>query len=551
VSPRPSPRRAAVALAALAALALLAAAPAGAAHFVEEGNGCYACHTLGANESDPDTDAINKVARTLMLMRAYNGGDTPARFGCTFCHNSPSTAAMRDALSDFGPRPSKHPVGFDFVRRVETNGEYLSALGSATPNELDCVDCHDPQLLAPDVGGAAAAAPAPGEAEAGTEVDSGIPYEPAPAVAAADPYVNHVPPDDPRRANNPLMLRGVAAARRYDGFCRGCHGAAAAPVKGRDARLRSHADAAAAPLRESDGTPLRTTDAGGDAQCTACHDTHSSGLVRLLNDGHEGDTAVVGSDCTKLCHYAGDAAGGYGASGHGAALSTYRYRGGQVSFGNGSHQVDMALRCTSCHLSLDTTDTSPARTAHVRRPAAGTIQERYRVRFNLNLPLQGYDSGSTTGNPLVGICYSCHAGSDPHRGKGDPPRTAGCQDCHDEHAEGVGANRFMIPQGARPLGTYSPTEEPAPPPRTVRYTVSRLDPAGGEPRTTGLDFYREDGAGICDSAACHPNYSPLEDHLTNRNHSGGKQDPGSDCGTCHPHQGDPGGAWRATSAEGR
>lgn len=513
----PATRRAA---AAAAALALLAAPPAArAVHFVDEGNGCYSCHTLGHTDADPATSMINKIARTLLLIRAYSGGTVPERLGCTYCHGNPANAAMRDALSAFGQKPSKHPVGLSFETGRESFGEYLSTVGSATPGELDCVDCHDPALLAPD--------------------------------AAEGSYVDHAPPDDPARAANPFMLRGVTAPGRYDGFCRSCHGAAAAPVKGRSVRLASHADAEAGPILEADGTPLRTTVAGGDRQCTACHDTHSSGLVRLFNDGREGDQAVVSADCTSLCHFAGDADGAYLTSGHGAAESTYRYRGGQVSYGNGSHVVGMKLRCTSCHVSLDTTDTSPERVAHVRRPAEGTPQERYRARFGLNLPLQSWDAGTALGNAQVGICYSCHSASQPHRGKAEGSPGAGCLDCHDEHAENAGDNRFMLPRASKPPGSYAPAKpEVAAAPVPLRYATPRLDPADGQPSGEDLDFVRDDGAGICDNAACHPAYAPMADHVSGRDHSGGRKSAGSDCGECHQHLGDPAGAWRATSHAG-
>jgi hypothetical protein len=98
----------------------------------------------------------------------------------------------------------------------------------------------------------------------------------------------------------------VTAAGQFDNHCRGCHGAAAPAVKGADVRVSSHGDGAATPLREKDGTNLRTTDAGGQSQCNACHDSHYSAKVRLFNDGKETAeaTKVVNStDCTSICHY--------------------------------------------------------------------------------------------------------------------------------------------------------------------------------------------------------------------------------------------------------
>lgn len=492
---------------------LLIVAPARAAHYTDEGSACYGCHTLDARQSDPDTSAINMVARTLPQLRASAGGRAPERFGCTFCHSNPGNQSMREALTHFGAKPSRHPVGFNFTSGADTANEYLSTIGSATPGELDCVDCHDADLLAPD--------------------------------AAEGSYVQHAAVDDPRRAENPLMLLGVAARGKYDGFCRRCHGSAAPPVKGKDVRLVSHADAATAPILERDGTPLRTTVAGGEAQCTACHDTHYSGKVKLLNDGHEGDVPIVSSDCTAVCHFVGDPEGNFAKSGHGAARSTYTYVAGKVNFGRAAELVAMEMTCTSCHQSIDTSDTSRGRVPHVDRRTEGSPQERYRAAYGLNLPLQMWDAGSSFGNPLVGICYSCHAASDVHKAK--EGQSAGCLDCHDEHAEGVGKNVFMIRAATPPAGGYVAAARPRAGGERVQYEVTRLDPEDGRPNDP-LDFFRgSDPNGICDVAECHPGYTSLEFFMDENLHTDSREDPGSDCGACHRHSGDPAGGWRATS----
>ena len=111
-----------LALATLVALGFLAAAPSTkAAHYVEEGDTCYACHTLYGVDAEPDTNFINGATRTLPTMKAANGGVVPARFGCTYCHNNPANATMKEALSHFGAKTSKHPVGYDFVNNTESN----------------------------------------------------------------------------------------------------------------------------------------------------------------------------------------------------------------------------------------------------------------------------------------------------------------------------------------------------------------------------------------------------------------------------------------------
>ena len=348
------------------------------------------------------------------------------RFGCTYCHSRVGNTAMKEALTHFGLKASKHPVGLNFVGDTETDNEYLSTVGSTTAGEVDCVDCHNPALVD----------------------DPGVPS-----------YVGHVAATAAtRNPNNPYMLRSVTVAGQYDNLCRGCHGASAPLFKTRDVRVSSHADAVA-PIVEDDGTNLVTTTAGGFVQCNACHDSHYSGKVKLFNDGKEAGEAakaIVSTDCTTVCHYSGDASGSHLTDGHGKAQSTYKYQGGVVDFTAGSNYVTMSYGCTGCHAIIDTSDTSPARKKHVEVPTSGTIQDVYKAKYNLTANLQAWDSGSVYGNPLVGVCFGCHSGYEQHVSR-TVGVIGGCQDCHDEHAEGVGVggNEFMIPQTAKKAGQYA------------------------------------------------------------------------------------------------
>ena len=80
----------------------------------------------------------------------------------------------------FTGKISQHPVGRTFTggsAYTDTQGEYLSSLASNTTDEMDCLDCHDQALIAPD-----------------------------------GRYMQHqVLP-----ANNPYMLKKVTAAGQYD-----------------------------------------------------------------------------------------------------------------------------------------------------------------------------------------------------------------------------------------------------------------------------------------------------------------------------------------------
>ena len=340
-----------------------------------------------------------------------------------------------------------------------------------TANELDCVDCHEVTLLAPRL----------------------------PAS-----YVGHAPAGAGARVANPYMLKSVAALGQYDVLCQSCHGSGASSnfkSTGVDIRLGvtvggtpRHGDGTggAQAIVEDDGTQLRTTAAGGGDQCRVCHDTHYSGKVKLFNDGHEThrvgasdvtDTAIVSSDCTTVCHYYGDANDGYLNRGHGMATSTYKYKGGVSDFTAGSDYVTMGMGCNSCHQILDTSDTSAGRKAHIERPTGGSIQQNYKARYNLSLSLQGTDLGSSFGNPVLGVCYFCHGAYIKHQGDA-ANTTSGCQDCHDEHAEGAGAgvNFFMIPQTSKPTGTYltAPAKTRSGS-EAVTYDSPRRNPATGAP----------------------------------------------------------------------
>ena len=488
------------------------------------GIGCSSCHTLNATEGDPQTSYISVTSRTLPELRSANGGVTPASLGCTYCHNRASaTTKMKGALAQFSGQRSQHPVGRTFTggsAYTDTQGEYLSSLGSNTPDEMDCLDCHDETLVAP--GG----------------------Y-----------YMAH---EDPP-ASNPYLLKLVTAAGQNDDLCRSCHGALTAgdwKSKGKDIRVTSHLDGRdpANALAESDGTLLLPSDPGKDGsadsltnQCAGCHAVHGAPNAKLFTSAFSNGTA-----CTA-CHLAGDRFDNYTRHGHGKttpdALSTYEY---------GGVRMDLAMPCTDCHVPLDvsTTNAAGTRKKHNERLAVDGNRETYKKNFNLSKNVNSTDPGTATGNPEWGICISCHALATykAHVSFEGAPR--GCQDCHDEHAEGSGttSNVFMIPETSKKRGYFRvPALTPAGT-ETVLYTAPRFEQDHVTVAAGPFDFYRADGNGSCDNTECHgatnsaTSPGPLSQLMgtssADTRHSGGYFAPGGDCATCHSHN-DPQGGWGA------
>jgi hypothetical protein len=525
-------------LALLSSLALSTARPVFAAerHYPYDGLGgpvdaegnCYNCHTLDKAEGVTNTSYIQGSARTMSAILSKNAGVAPDHLGCTFCHSSIASATMmKEVFSHFGTKVSSHPLGRRFDNGVNTDGEYFSTIDLNPANnayELDCVDCHDPALLAPDI-----------------------------AVGPDFPYVGHIAKTDALRVNNLKMLKGgVAAAGAYDDLCRLCHAA------GQMDPVASHADGSNLnPIVEDDATRLQTTPAvnpqNDKTQCAKCHDSHYSGKVRLFNDGHELDTPIDGDNCTAVCHFPGDANGNYNNHGHNKGTSTYKYRLGQVNFTTGS-AIALTMPCTGCHAGLATGNPG-TRAPHVRGPVGADNQAKYLTRFNLDKQtIPSDDGGSIYGNPLRGTCTYCHQTYEEHVVATAGASDVGCLDCHDEHGEGsgVGSNAFMIPEKSKANGVYNqaiPGYRLKAGLETVSFATPRYRPDGVS-NSPNIDFYK--GAadtGACDNAECHGKWgASLNDLMTaggSVNHTGSPRSGGIDCEGCHRHNGDSGGGWRA------
>jgi hypothetical protein len=152
-------------------------------------------------------------------------------------------------------------------------------------------------------------------------------------------------------------------------------------------------------------------------------------------------------------------------------------------------------------------------------------------------------TASSFGTSARSICAPCHQTKFPHNPAGP---SAGCLDCHDEHAEGVGT-----PGNARMIPRQLPNRRSG---ATELVTFAHAAPPAGH-----FDFFVGDsaaphvaGAGFCDNGVCHAGLrsaddtpaTPLGTLMTGGHHGGGNQPPLSDCRVCHLHEG-AGGSFRA------
>ena len=207
-----------------------------AAHYVEEGNGCYSCHSLNSQEGGA-RDELHRSGLARGNRRADEGLQRRDGPGEPWLHVLPlarrqhrhegSSHALRqqDGQAPGGVRlrrqggDGQRVPEHDRVRRPRTS---WTAWTATTRRLLD---------------------------------DPGIPS-----------YVGHVAPTAAlRNPNNPYMLRSVTVAGQYDDLCRRCHGSAAPLFKTRNVRLASHGDGTggAQAIVEQDGTTLPVVVAAG------------------------------------------------------------------------------------------------------------------------------------------------------------------------------------------------------------------------------------------------------------------------------------------------
>ena len=196
----------------------------------------------------------------------------------------------------------------------------------------------------------------------------------------------------------------------------------------------------------------------------------------------------------------------------------------------------------------------------MRGPVGADLQTKYQTRFNLDkqtIPSGASgDNGSIYGNPLVGICTYCHQTYEEHRTNLSGGQNVGCQDCHDEHAEGsgVGSNAFMIPETSKPNGVYNPAAagyRAKSGTEAVSFVTPRYQ-SNGTNNSPNIDFYKAGSTGVCDNGECHGKWGAnISDLMTSGGtytHSGPTQTPGVDCAVCHQHNGDSLGGWRASDS---
>ncbi len=458
--------------------ALILAPGAGAATHYPPGSACYDCHAVSKAKMIVGTRLIKKSQKTIDL--GMGTGDTAIR--CLFCHETGAVSVgarttMLGVWEHFQPTSrSKHPVVED------------STFSEGTTNRFDCMDCHT---------GISAGVVSDG---AGNATVHGSDASTAPHV---DPY--------PTLVGAPANAGQLSANTCQNAVC---HDADGGGVGNYDAP----------PLHAFVTTTIN--DGAAPTECTDCHGTHNSyqgdALVVLRSDGTTSNdpaeplsTLVTPEKCGE-CHSADD----------GAAASDFVARGHGRSDLTGG-----ALTCTNCHdatiphgFSRDAV-TQGTDLSNPMRFASASYDETTELKSGLS------------GKASEGMCMLCHntyAGL-IHNGGG---MNVSCQDCHEAHGKGMGANTRMVREQIPLLGGATDT---------MIFTGVVADDYWDQDFTNGQHPVNNSSYGVCDNMDCHGSLpeSPIATFVAAAgSHTGGEVTVGSACGGCHSHD-SANGTWAA------
>ncbi|MDF1553163.1 MAG: hypothetical protein P1P84_08885, partial [Deferrisomatales bacterium] len=462
---------------------------AAATHY-PTGSLCYDCHAVSKTKMVLNTHLI-KLSQKAVDLGVTGGQPVP----CLFCHEPNASSAPFNVARervDGGYKMAPVLDHFD----ASSLSKHPVALGSSTddPVGLDCIDCHTANVTVTVVSDGA------GNARIHT-VDAATQDLPI--------YTTLI--------GTPASAAQVSANTCQASACHDVDGGGA----GDYTAPKGHAFTAAT-----------INDGAGATSCTQCHGSHNSykveSLIILKTDGSTSKLAtepvanlVTPEKCGE-CH-AQDDGTAYTAQGHGKAGIT--------------------LTCTNCHSST---------VAHAFNdlvfPTGSPSANPLRYALVEDTTAQSVIRQQAPYNQVYSICLTCHsqfATTGSH--VGHDSLFTGCNDCHEPHARGVGANVMMVRNEIPKVnasgvpvygdGTGSAPYEP------ITYTAT-------------TDAYRADGAGVCDSAECHQGQLakddttpiwPLSSLMSGDNHSEGDQTPGADCLSCHTH-GDSAGSWGAADS---
>ncbi|MHB8836157.1 MAG: CxxxxCH/CxxCH domain c-type cytochrome, partial [Candidatus Methylomirabilia bacterium] len=468
---------------------------------------CERCHTLDDQSNEPLTTYLSNAAPNFSIMLGMTGGGVPNVLGCYLCHTQtdrystspdPLKRVMKDVSGDFGSKTSMHAVGRLISTGADTENEVQSnwtgnALvgwtgGTNVPDELQCAWCHN---------------------------------------VAANAYPDHYPGLQASDPANPNLLYNVIAAADMNNLCFGrCHVGTSFPNGGQTVTVPAMGHVGWARFSDG-GTPTDKADdtmvtgrgtAIKTADCTLCHNTHSSNKAAMIRDGiSEGGTAIDENNCTAVCHNtpAQWLTKGHGQFGtfdntscgpcHSTAVK-HRY------YDPGPPAVSNPLRFGFPE------DTSPSSIAY-NGAGDGLDNDFDGMADNAGEATWAFKQES--------MCRGCHQkymahGGDVYKdgGSGGTSGMSSCLDCHDPHGAGVAPANIKMIRGDIGATAGGKTQEP---------TVF----------TATTDFYNGAGTGVCDNANCHgPTFTEILNNPASGSytvHTAAGVTIGTNCVLCHRH----------------
>jgi len=444
---------------------------------------CYDCHVVGGSLADVVTDSrlIRKTDSRMSQILA-NGWLTGTTVPCVYCHDTSGRGVRSNMVgvwNDFTTPTSKHPVD-------PYTSNYDAAKEGGDQTSLDCIDCHDMNVVYYVKGG-----PAPGTTLSpnihGRDVSSVVSTPGPGLLTAADTWKNW----STAAGVSPYNAQGNT-------FCtRQCHNGL--PGTGVTANRAAHGYTSPLvtlelPIGQLDTTINGCLDEG--AGVGGCHSVHkASDNPDLITQKNAVGTTIRRTDC-GACHVFDDPP---------ASRDTSDW----YSNGHGRFSTSNGITCLSCHDSA---------IPHFDQDGSANANSPNRLGFTVDSISSKFSSPAKS---RLSICTTCHTGYVEHTSPASPYYPVGCLDCHDPHGYGVSGNVKMVRR--------------VPPIAAPTSTISYVNSGDWYNSAQGGSDFTDWG---CDNRDCHATIGSISSimNTTTGTHGGGTGIK-SGCANCHKHTG--------------